>query len=139
MNETVISDCYIIDIPKIDAENDSSLSVIEKETIPFEIKRVFYLYNVPDKAKRGVHAHKELLQFLIPISGSFDIILKDGKSSKHITLSKPNEGLLIKPGIWSELENFSNGAVCLVLTSDVYDELDYIRNYQDFLDFKKKK
>ncbi len=137
MKETQISDCYKIDLPKINAENDSALSVIEKDIIPFECKRVFYLYNVPDKAKRGVHAHKELIQFLIPISGSFDVILKDSQNEQKISLTRPNEGLLIKPGIWSELENFSEGAVCLVLASDTYDEADYIRNYTDFLMFKK--
>ncbi len=139
MRDTLISDCYIIDIPKIDAENDSSLSVVEKDIVPFEIKRVFYLYNIPDKAKRGVHAHKELFQFLIPITGSFEVIIKDGQSQTTLSLSKPNEGLLIKPGIWSELENFSKDAVCLVLASDYYDESDYLRNYEGFLAFKQKK
>ena len=126
----------IIRIPKIE-ERRGNLSVIEGDTIPFDIKRVYYLYDIPSGAERGGHAHKNLKQFLVALSGSFDVVLKDGKEEKIITLNKPNEGLLIYSGIWRELENFSSGAVCLVIASQVFEEADYIRDYNDFL--KKKK
>lgn len=135
---SLITDCKLIQLPKIDAElNRGSLSVIEKDIIPFEIKRVYYLYDVPSTAVRGGHAHKNLFQFLLPLSGSFDVIIDDGKNKKTINLNKPNKGLLITPGIWRELENFSSGAVCLVLASNVYEEADYIRQYEEFLNSKK--
>lgn len=125
----------IIDIPKI-TDRRGNLSVIENDVVPFDIKRVYYLYDVPSGAERGGHSHKELFEFLIPLSGSFDVILKDGESEKKVTLNRPNQGLLIKSGIWRELENFSSGSVCLVIASDVYKEEDYIREYEDFLLFK---
>lgn len=138
MKTTSISSVSIIDIPKIiDPEGRGNLSVIEKEVIPFEIKRVYYLYDVPSDAYRGGHAHKDLYQLLIPLSGSFDVVLKDGEVTKTETLNKPNKGLLLVPGIWRELENFSSGAVCLVLASAIYNEADYIRDYTDFLAYKK--
>lgn len=122
----------LIEIPKI--ENVlGNLGVIENDTIPFEMKRVYYLYDIPSSAKRGGHSHKNLIQVLIAISGSFDVVLKDGKESQTITLNKPNVGLLINNNIWRELENFSSGAVCLVLASSVFDEEDYIRDYDDYL------
>ncbi len=125
----------LIDIPKI-SEPRGNLSVIEKDVIPFEMKRVYYLYDIPSGAERGGHAHKNLQQFLIALSGSFDVILKDGEIEKKITLNKPNQGLLIKSGIWRELENFSSGSVCLVVASDVYKEEDYIRDFEEFKLFK---
>jgi len=137
MKNSTIKDCYLIALQKIESEDfKGNLSVIEKDIIPFESKRVYYLYDVPSGAKRGGHAHKDLYQFLIPISGSFDVILKDGNSEKKETLNRPDKGLLLCPGIWRELENFSSGAVCLVLASESYDEEDYIRNYSDFLTLK---
>ena len=126
----------IIRIPKIE-ERRGNLSVIEGDTIPFDIKRVYYLYDIPSGAERGGHAHKNLKQFLVALSGSFDVVLKDGKEEKIITLNKPNEGLLIYSGIWRELQKFSSGAVCLVVASAVFDEADYIRDYKDFLTEKK--
>jgi mannose-6-phosphate isomerase-like protein (cupin superfamily) len=129
------SNIQIIDIPKI-SEPRGNLSVIEKDVIPFEMKRVYYLYDIPSGAERGGHAHKNLQQFLIALSGSFDVVLKDGQRELKITLNRPNQGLLIKSGIWRELENFSSGSVCLVIASDVYNEEDYIREYEDFLLFK---
>jgi len=123
----------IIDIPKIiDEKGRGNLSVIENDCIPFNVKRVYYLYDVPSDAYRGGHAHKEQLEFLIALSGSFEVILDDGKQKKKMMLNKPNKGLLIPSGIWRELENFSSGAVCLVLASDVFKEDDYIRDYNDF-------
>lgn len=124
-----------ITIPKIE-DRRGNLSVIEKDLIPFEIKRVYYLYDVPAGAERGGHAHKNLKQFLIPLSGSFDVVLHDGKSKSVINLNKPYEGLLIHNGIWRELKNFSSGAVCLVIASEVYIEDDYIRDFELFLKSK---
>ncbi len=126
----------IIDIPKIE-NHEGNIAVVEKEVIPFEIKRVYYLYDVPSSAQRGGHAHKKLNQILIALSGSFDVVLKDGKVSKKITLNKPDKGLLIANNIWRELENFSSGAVCLVLASAIFDEEDYIREYDEFLAYLK--
>ena len=127
----------IINIPKIE-DYRGNIAIIENEVIPFAIKRVYYLYDIPSSAKRGGHSHKEQLEFLIPLSGSFDVVLKDGKETKTVTLNKPDKGLLINSNIWRELENFSSGSVCLVLASEVFDENDYIRNYEDFLvDCKK--
>jgi len=126
----------IIEIPKI--ENSlGNIAVIENDVIPFDIKRVYYLYDIPSSSIRGGHSHKNLQQILIAISGSFDVVLKDGASSTTITLNKPDKGLLIKNNTWRELENFSSGAVCLVLASTVYDEDDYIRDFDEFLASKK--
>lgn len=122
----------ILNIPKIE-DYRGNIAIIEKEVLPFEIKRVYYLYDVPSSAKRGGHAHKDQLEFLIALSGSFDVVLKDGKSTQTVTLNKPDKGLLIKTNIWRELENFSSGSVCLVVVSDVFNEDDYIREYNDYL------
>ena len=127
----------IISIPKIQ-EPRGNLSVIESDVIPFEIKRVYYLYDVPAGAERGGHAHKNLKQFLIALSGCFDVVLHDGQNQQIITLNKPYEGLLINQGIWRELNNFSSGCVCLVIASAVYDEGDYIREFDEFLKYKGK-
>ncbi|MBR9756703.1 MAG: WxcM-like domain-containing protein [Algicola sp.] len=135
MERVTVGESEIIEIPKI-YDKRGSLAVIEKTTVPFNVKRVYYLYDVPSDAYRGGHAHKELYEFLIALSGSFDVVLDDGKDKMKITLNKPNRGLLIPTGIWRELENFSSGAVCLVLASDVFDEADYIRDYDAFLDLK---
>lgn len=125
----------IIEIPKI--ENSlGNIAVIENDVIPFDIKRVYYLYDIPSSAVRGGHSHKKLQQVLIAISGSFDVVLKDGKIQKKVTLNKPSKGLLIGNNIWRELENFSSGAVCLVIASQVFDEADYIRDFNDFLKTK---
>ena len=122
----------ILDIPKVE-DYRGNIAVIEKDVIPFEIKRVYYLYDVPSSAQRGGHAHKDQIEFLIALSGSFDVILKDGKTTQTVTLNKPDKGLLIKTNVWRELENFSSGSVCLVVVSDVFMEEDYIRNYDDYL------
>lgn len=127
-------DVKIIDIPKI-INIKGTIGVVEKDTLPFDVKRVYYLFDIPSSAKRGGHAHKEQLEFLIPISGSFDVIIKNKNEVQTITLNKPDKGLLIGKNTWRELENFSSGAVCLVLASDVYDEEDYIRNYKSFVSY----
>lgn len=122
----------IITIPKIE-DPRGNLSVIENEVIPFEIKRVYYLYDVPSAAERGGHSHIDQQEFLIAVSGSFDVILNDGTNENTITLNKPFEGLLIPNGYWRELKNFSSGSVCLVIASDIFKEEDYIRDFEDFL------
>lgn len=129
-------DIQLISIPKIE-DRRGNLSVIEGDTIPFDIKRVYYVYDIPSGVERGGHAHKNLQQFLVALSGSFDVILNNGKQKSTVTLNKPNVGLLIKSGIWRELKNFSSGAVCLVVASDVYIEEDYIRNLKEFKRFRK--
>lgn len=125
----------LINIPKIE-DTRGNLAVIEKECIPFEIKRVYYLYDVPTSAYRGGHAHKEQSEFLIALSGSFEVVLDDGYERRRIMLNKPNEGLFIPTMMWRELDNFSSGSVCLVLASDTFDEADYIREYEEFKLFK---
>src|SRR5690606_37738165 len=132
MLKTTIHHSKLISLPKIE-DPRGNLSVIEKDIVPFEIKRVYYLYDVPSGAERGGHAHKNLKQFLVALSGSFDVILNDGTLEKTITLNKPNVGLLISNGIWRELKNFSSGAVCLAVVSEVYQEEDYIRDFDEYL------
>lgn len=109
-----------------------SLAVIEDTVLPFPIKRVYYLYDVPSDAYRGGHAHKSLVQCLVALSGSFEVLIDDGHQQQKIMLNKPHIGLLIPTGIWRELGNFSSGAVCLVLASEMFDETDYIRAYDSF-------
>ncbi len=138
MNYGKLDTIKLQEIPKIsDPDGRGNLSVIEKNILPFEIKRVYYLYDIPSDSTRGGHAHKELQQFLIALSGSFDVVLDDGENRRIITLNRPNKGLLIPNGVWRELENFSAGAVCLSLVSDEYDEHDYIRDYDDFTLLKR--
>ena len=132
---STLQNCKILSIPKIE-DPRGNLSVIENNVIPFDIKRVYYLYDVPSGAERGGHSHKEQQEFLVALSGSFDVILNDGKVEKTVSLNKPFEGLLITNGIWRELKNFSSGAVCLVIASDVFLEEDYIREFEDFLKSK---
>lgn len=127
-------DIQIISVPKI--ENAfGNLGIIEKDTVPFNIKRVYYLYDVPSSASRGGHAHRQLRQLLIALSGSFDVVLKDGDNERVITLNKPDKALLINSNIWRELENFSSGAVCMVIASEEYDEADYIRDYDEYKNY----
>ena len=126
----------IIDIPKIN-NTKGNIGVIENKTIPFDVKRVFYLFDVPSGAKRGGHANKKTNQVLIAISGSFDVVLKDGNSKEIVKLNRPDKGLLIENNIWRELENFSSGSVCLVLASEEFSEDDYIRSYKEYLSFVK--
>ena len=132
---STLQNCKLLSITKIE-DPRGNLSVIENNVIPFEIKRVYYLYDVPSGAERGGHSHIQQKEFLIALSGSFDVILNDGQRENVVTLNKPFQGLLITNGIWRELKNFSSGAVCLVIASDVFSEADYIREFQDFLESK---
>ena len=125
--------CKIIELPKA-KDSRGNLTFIEgSQHIPFDIARVYYLYDVPGGSERGGHAHKELHQLIIAISGSFDILLDDGLHKKHFHLNRSYSGLYICPMIWRVINNFSSGSVCLVLASNNYDELDYYRNYSDFI------
>ena len=125
----------LITIPKIQDQR-GNLSVIENDILPFEFKRIYYLYDVPAGAERGGHAHIAQQEFLIALSGSFDVVLNNGEEQKTICLNKPYEGLLIHEGVWRELNNFSSGSVCLVIASAVFDEEDYIRDFNEFLKIK---
>lgn len=127
----------IISLPKIE-DPRGNLSVIENDTLPFAIKRVYYLYDVPSGAERGGHAHKEQMEFLIALSGSFEVVLDNGEEKETIYLNRPNIGLLIPTMYWRELKNFSSGAVCLVLSSEIFSEEDYIRDFNDFILFKNR-
>jgi dTDP-4-dehydrorhamnose 3,5-epimerase-like enzyme len=126
-----LKDTSLIEIPKVHDER-GSLAVIEKDVIPFNIKRVYYLYDVPSDSYRGGHAHLEQQSVIIALSGSFEVILDDGESRKRIMLNKPTQGLFIPTNIWREIDNFSSGAVCLVLASTEYNENEYLRDYDDF-------
>lgn len=121
----------IIKIPKIE-DYRGNLSVIEKTILPFSYKRVYYLYDVPAGAERGGHAHIDQKEFLVALSGSFEVVLDNLKDKETVVLNKPFEGLLIDSGIWRELKNFSSGAVCLVIASDVFKEEDYIRDFEHY-------
>lgn len=139
MKNSTVFDCKIIDLGRI-ANRKGNITVVENtKNIPFNVKRLFYIYDIPGGESRGAHAHKSLYQILIAASGSFDVILKDGKSTEKISLNSPRKGLLIVPEIWNGLQNFSSGAVCLTLASELYDEEDYIRNYKKFKQYKIKK
>jgi hypothetical protein len=128
-----VKDCRALDLPVIHAP-EGDLTVLEgEEHVPFEIARIYYIYGVPDGARRGGHAHRALRQLLIAVAGSFDVLLDDGSEKRKVTLDHPARGLMLTPMIWRELVDFSPGAVCVVLASDHYDEADYFREYDDFL------
>ena len=121
----------LIEIPKI-KDPRGNLAVIERDLIPYDVKRTYYLFDVPSGAYRGGHAHKECVEFLIAVSGSFEVVLDNGKEKQRVMLNDPTKGLLIPINMWRELENFSSGAVCLVLASQTFNETDYIRDYDTF-------
>ncbi len=135
-NNSTVNDCLIIEMDKHHDEKGNITVVENNIEVPFDVKRVYYLYDVPAGELRGGHAHKELRQLIIAASGSFCVILDDGKNKKTVMLNRPFQGLLIVSGIWRELNDFSSGAVCLVLASNNYNEEDYIREYSDFLKIK---
>ena len=133
-----VFDCTIVELDKHHEDRRGNLSVVENgQTLPFDVKRVYYLYDVPGGENRGSHAHKELSQLIIAASGSFTVTLDDGKCKRSFFLNRPYQGLYVKPGMWRDLEDFSSGAVCMVLASDVYLKEDYIRDYQEFLEFRR--
>ena len=133
-----LSKCKIIDLPKVTDARGNLTFIEESKHIPFAIKRVYYLYDVPGGESRGGHAHKGLHQFIIAASGSFDVILDDGFKKKRFHLNRSYYGLYVCPMMWRELDNFSSGSVCLVLVSELYDESDYIRDYETFVKLARK-
>ncbi|GHV80790.1 dTDP-6-deoxy-3,4-keto-hexulose isomerase [Spirochaetia bacterium] len=136
MKKSSIYDCSVIELP-VNHREKGNLTVVENSLdIPFDVRRVYYLYDVPSGESRGGHAHKELRQLIVAASGSFDVVLYDGKVKRTITLNRPFCGLVVVSGIWRELDDFSSGSVCLVLASHEYNERDYIREYQEFLEWK---
>ena len=137
MKENSVYDCSIIDLNKHHSERKGNLSVVENyDTVPFEVKRTYYLYDVPGGESRGGHAHKELSQLIIAASGSFTVTLDVGNVKRTFLLNRPYQGLYVVPGIWRTLDDFSSGAVCMVLASEGYTEDDYIRDYNNFIEYK---
>jgi dTDP-4-dehydrorhamnose 3,5-epimerase-like enzyme len=132
-----LEDCKIVNLPKIHNEAGNITALEKNKNIPFEIKRIYYLYDVPMGAERGGHGHYDLQQYIIAASGAFTFVLDDGVNKKEFFLNDPSKALHIQPGIWREIKNFSSGSICLVLASDIYSEDDYLRNYDEFLKFKK--
>ena len=133
-----VDDCSVIELDQHRSEQKGSLTVVENGiTLPFDVKRVYYLYDVPGGESRGSHAHRDLFQLIVAASGSFNVTLSDGKAKKSFFLNHPYQGLLVAPGLWRDLFDFSSGAVCMVLASDVYKEEDYIRDYNEFLEFRR--
>lgn len=137
LKDNTVYDCSVIDVSKIHNESGNITVVENGENIPFDVKRIYYLYDIPGGEVRGGHAHYELEQFIIAASGSFDVVLDDGKNKKRVTLNRPDLALHIVPGLWRELDNFSSGSISMVLASHAYDESDYIREYNNFLKLKK--
>lgn len=137
MNSSSVYDCTIIELDKHHHEKGNITVVENSATIPFEVKRSYYLYDVPGGESRGGHAHRELSQLIVAASGSFSVTLDDGKVKRTFLLNRPYQGLYVVPGIWRTLDDFSSGSVCLVLASHGYDEADYIRDYDEFIAYKK--
>lgn len=136
---TTVYDCSVIELSKHHSDRKGNISVVENDiSVPFDVKRTYYLYDVPGGESRGGHAHKGLHQLIVAVSGSFSVTLDDGNIKRTYTLNRPYQGLLVVPGIWRTLDDFSSGAVCMVLASEGYSEDDYIRNYEDFLKFKEQ-
>ncbi|MEP7063558.1 MAG: FdtA/QdtA family cupin domain-containing protein [Betaproteobacteria bacterium] len=133
MKRSTVDDCRIIDLPRKDDPRGKLTYIEQSRHVPFEIRRVFYLYDVPTEESRGAHAHHALQQFMICMSGSFDVAIDDGRTRSRIHLNRPWKGLYVPPMIWAAEVNFDPGSVCLVLTSELYDENDYIRDYAEYL------
>ena len=133
-----VFDCTIVELDKHHSDRKGNLSVVENgSTLPFDVKRVYYLYDVPGGESRGAHAHRNLEQLIVAASGSFTVTLDDGKNKRSFFLNRPYQGLYVKPGLWRDLGDFSSGAVTMVLASEVYDADDYIRDYDEFIEFRK--
>jgi len=135
--KSTVYDCNILQLPKILTERGNITAINNLVEIPFETKRIYYLYDIPGGESRGGHAHKDLQQLIVAASGSFDLIVDDGKVKRKFSLSRPNVGVYMPAGLWRELDDFSSGSICLVLASHVFDERDYIRDYESFLKRKK--
>lgn len=137
MEKFNVFDCSIIELDKHHSNRKGNLTVVENgKTLPFDVKRVYYLYDVPGGEERGAHAHRDLSQLIIAASGSFTVTLDDGKCKRSFFLNRPYQGLYVKPGMWRNLVDFSSGAVCMVLASDVYKPEDYIRDYDSYIKFR---
>lgn len=137
MEKYNVFDCTIVELDKHHSDRKGNLTVVENDDIfPFNVKRVYYLYDVPGGESRGSHAHKDLSQLIVAASGSFRVTLDDGKYRRSFFLNRPYQGLYVKPGIWRDLDDFSSGAVCMVLASEIYMKDDYIRDYEEFLEFR---
>lgn len=138
--KTSVFDCSVIELDRHHSQRKGDICVVENSiTVPFDTKRVYYLYDVPGGVDRGGHAHKELKQLIVAASGCFTVELDDGSVKRSVVLNRPYQGLYVVPGIWRVLKDFSSGSVCLVLASEKYDPQDYIRDYDEFLAFKKAK
>jgi hypothetical protein len=134
--DNTVFDCNVIHLPRIHNRAGNITPVTNFTNIPFAVKRVYYLYDIPGGESRGAHGHKSLEQLIIAASGSFDITIDDGKNKKTVQLNRPNMGLHLKPGLWRDISNFSSGAICLVLASEHYNEKDYVRDYEEFIRLK---
>ena len=136
--KTTVYDCSVIELDRHHSPRKGDISVVENGiTVPFETKRVYYLYDVPGGVERGGHAHKQLKQLIVAVSGSFTVTLDDGSTKRSFSLNRPYMGLYVVPGIWRTLEDFSSVSVCLVLASEKYDSADYSRSYEQFIDYKQ--
>ena len=132
-----VFDCTMVELDKHHSDREGNLTVVENSiTLPFDVKRVYYLYDIPGGEGRGAHAHRDLEQLIIAASGSFTVTLDDGKCKRSFFLNRPYQGLYVKPGMWRDLDDFSSGAVCMVLASEKYDARDYIRDYNEFLNYR---
>lgn len=132
MQKNSVYDCVILPLNKIHNRAGNITIVEGNKNVPFDVKRIYYLYDIPGGEDRGGHAHKELRQLIVAASGSFNVLLDDGLNKKVVTLNRPDYGLLVVPGIWRELMEFSSGAICMVLASEIYKENDYLRDYNSF-------
>ncbi len=139
METSTVYDSNILVLNKISNDSNSITIIESNQNIPFPLRRIYYTYDVPGGESRGGHAHRQLYQLIVAASGSFDVLLDDGMNKKIVTLNRPNYGLLVVPGLWRELSEFSSGSICLVMTSLKYDASDYIRDYNEFIDWKSKK
>ena len=137
--KTTVFDCFLVELDKHHFDRKGNLTVVGNGIdVPFDVKRVFYLYDIPGGESRGAHAHRMCHQFLVAVSGSFEVVLDDGSNKRTVVLNRPFYGLHIPPGIWAAEQGFSSGSVCLVLASEIYDEADYIRDNEEFLKCKEK-
>lgn len=134
-----VDNCRIIELSRHHHANGNLTVVEDNDPIPFKIRRTYYTYDIPGGEERGGHSHNEIYEFLIAISGSFDVVIDDGVNKRRVSLNRPFQGLLIEPGIWRTLDNFTSGSVCLVLASEHYDESDYVREYDRFMELTQAK